>query len=157
QHGQAIKDFIVDLKCVEHVVEAKKDLLLSERALPRTLGLLAETDAAWSTEALLTLFEAGCARTNKRALAGTILDIAADRRAYLGSARPLARVRLAVGRAQQRNGGQEAEKIRNAGGRLFAAYWADRYRLGGPRPLAEEWLALVAALRRRLAASPRAP
>ena len=157
QHGQAVKDFIVDLKCVEHVVEAKGALLLNERALPRTLGLLAKTDAAWSTEALLTLFKAGCATTHKRALAVAILDIAADQWAYLGSARSLARFTSAVCGAQERNDGQAAEAIRAAGGRLYASYWADRYRLGGPQPLAREWLALVAAVRRRLAASPRAP
>ena len=157
QHGQAVKDFIVDLKCVEHVVEVKGVLLLSERALPRTLGLLAETDAAWSAEALLTLFRAGCATTNKRALAVAILDIAADQWKYLGSARNLARFTSAVCRAQERNDGQAANAIRAAGGRLYASYWADRYRLGAPRPLAKEWLALVATMRRRLAASPRAP
>ncbi len=81
----------------------------------------------------------------------------ADRWAHFGSDRTLARFTLAVCRAQRRNGGQEVETIRRAGGRLFASYWADLYRLGGPQPLAEEWLALVAALRRRLAASPRAP
>ncbi|MGO9079302.1 MAG: hypothetical protein ACLQDY_09710 [Streptosporangiaceae bacterium] len=157
QHGQAIKDFIVDQECVQHVVEAKGDLLLSERALPRTLGLLAETDPKWSTEALLALFEAGGATTNNRALAVAILDIVADRWAYLGSARTLARFTLAVGRAQRRNGGREADAVRRAGGRLFAAYWTDLYRLDGPQPLAWEWLTLVAALRRKLAASQRAP
>jgi hypothetical protein len=157
QHGQAVKDFMVDLECVEHVAKAKGDLLLSERALPRTLGLLAQTDAAWSAEALLTLFEAGCAMTNKRALAVAILDIVADRWVYFGSARTLARFTLAACRAQQRNGGQEAEVVRLSGGRLFAAYWLKRYRLSEPRPLAGEWLALVAAIRRRLAASPQAP
>ncbi len=162
QYGRAVKDFIVDLKCIEHVVDTKGVLLLSQRALPRTLGLLAQTDGAWSADALLTLFEAGCATTSKRALAVAILDIIAAQWAYLGSARTLARFTLAVCRAQQRNDGQEAEAVRFAGGRLFAAYWADFYMLGesvppgAPLPIAEDWLARVAALHRRLAAGRRA-
>jgi hypothetical protein len=157
QHGQAVKDFVVDEECVERVVQAKGDLLLSQRALPRTLGLLAQTDPAWSAEALLTLFEAGCVTTNNRALAVAILDIVADRWTYFGSDRTLARFTLAVCRAQRRNGGQEVEAVRRAGGRLFASYWADLYRLGGPQPLAEEWLVLVATMCRRIAATSRAP
>jgi len=157
QHGQAVRDFVVDEECVQRVVQAKGDLLLSQRALPRTVGLLAQTDPALSAEALLTLFEAGCVTTNNRALAVAILDIVADRWAYFGSDRTLARFTLAVCRARRRNDGQEVEAVRRAGGRLFASYWADLYRLGGPQPLAEEWLVLVATMCRRLAATSRAP
>jgi hypothetical protein len=162
QYGHAVKDFIVDLKCVEHVVEIKGVLLLTQRALPRTLGLLAQTDDAWSADALLTLFEAGCATTSKRALAVAILDIVAAQWAYLGSARTLARFTGAVCRAQQRNDGQEAEAVRFAGGQLFAAYWANLHILGesmspsAPLSIDEDWLAMVTALRRRLAAGRRA-
>lgn len=154
--GRAVRDFIVDKECIEYVVEAKGDLLLSQRALPRSLGLLAATDPAWSTDGLFTLFEVGTV-TRRRALAVAILNIVADQWAYLGSPSTLRRFTRAIDRAQERNGGQETEMVRLAGGRLFAAYWTEHYRLATPQPRAEQWLATVTETRRKLAANPQAP
>ncbi|MGI5171275.1 hypothetical protein ACQEU3_43680 [Spirillospora sp. CA-253888] len=164
QHGQAVKDFLIapdpdagrgtGLSCVEHVAAVGGDLLLSQRALPRTLGLLAEVDAEWSAEQLLTLFKAGCRRANRRALAVAILEIVADRWDRFGVFAD--RFVAATVDAQELNGGQEVESVRLAAGRLRALQWRDRYGLGGPDAHAEQWQDLVVDVRHELAAHPQA-
>ncbi|MEO5876491.1 MAG: hypothetical protein ABIS86_17230, partial [Streptosporangiaceae bacterium] len=152
RHGLAVQSFLTDQECIDHVARAGGDLLLSERALPRILGLLADTDADWSREGLRTLFDAGWGAARKRALAVAILEIVAERWDALGSAAPLAEFEAAVVLAQEHNDGQENGAVRLAVGRLYARQWTLDHALSCPEPDAEGWLGLVTVLRDELAA-----
>jgi hypothetical protein len=158
-HPEAVKDFMSDVGCFEHVVANGGEFLLSEhQILPRILGSLARNYSKWSVKKLLALFEAG-STSNNRQQAVTILGVVADQWEHIGSAETLELFEKAACRAQGTNGGQDAGPMRLAGGRLFACYWTDRYRLEEPGDwtLAPEWLALVEKVRGMLAADPAMP
>ncbi|URN03442.1 hypothetical protein LUW74_08875 [Actinomadura madurae] len=157
QDAAAVRDLVEDLDCVWYVIEKKGELLVSDQALPRAVGLVAAEDPGWSTTTLRSLFEAGCLAASSRALAVTILGIVGDQWEHLGSKATLDLFIEATIAAQARNGGQEATPVRLAAGRLWGLHWIGEYRLGGPEPRAAEWAGLVAEVRAELARHPQAP